>query len=97
MAFSSFKYGYCSNWLFLESLPIDKRAGLWMARSPQAWLSAAGVSNSEHVGEEPNSFHEYAESIKGSDAQFCGDIFLDMLATSHNGPTGMCEIRTSGN
>lgn len=97
MAFSSFKYGYCANWLFIESLPIDRRAGLWMAQSPQAWLSAAGQSKSEDVGEQLNSFHEYAESLKDSDAQFCGDVFLEMLATSHNGPTGQCEIKTGGN
>lgn len=97
LVFGSFKYGYCNNWLFIESLPIDKRAGLWMAQSPQAWLAAAGASRGEDVGEQLNSFHEYAESVRGTDPQFCGDILLDMLATTHNGPTGRCEVTTSGN
>ncbi|KAL3462854.1 hypothetical protein BJX64DRAFT_288065 [Aspergillus heterothallicus] len=47
MALSSFKYGYCTNWLFMESLPFDERAGLWMAMSPQAWIAAAGAKTGE--------------------------------------------------
>jgi len=82
---SSFKYGYCSNWVFLESLPFDRRAGLWMAQSPQAWIAAAGVRTGEEVGEQLNSFHEFAEKLEGSDPTFHGDSFLHLLVFSHNG------------
>lgn len=100
MALSSFKYGYCSNWLFLESLPFDKRAGLWMAESPQAWIAAARARNGEEVGERLNSFHEFAEHLNGSDLNFCGDMFLALIAVSHNGHNGsrrVHEPRLSGN
>jgi hypothetical protein len=84
-ALSSFKYGYCSNWVFLESLPFDRRVGLWMARSPQAWIAAARVRNGEEVGEQLNSFHEFAAQLDGSDINFQGDTFLHLLVFSHNG------------
>jgi hypothetical protein len=87
LTLSSFKYGYCSNWLFLESLPFDRRAGLWMAESPQAWIAAARARTGEEVGEQLNSFHEFAGNLDGSDQDFCGDIFLALLAFSHNGKT----------
>lgn len=87
MALSSFKYGYCSNWLFLESLPFDKRAGLWMAESPQAWIAAAGANNGEEVGEQLHSFHGFAEDMKGSHRNFCDDRFLVLLECVHNGVT----------
>jgi hypothetical protein len=82
---SSFKYGYCSNWVFLESLPFDRRPGLWMAQSPQAWIAAAGVRTGEEIGEQLNSFHEFAGQLEGSDINFHGDTFLHLLVFSHNG------------
>lgn len=85
LALSGFKHGYCSNWLFVESLPFDRRAGLWMAESPQAWIAAAGARTSEEVGERLNSFHEFAEGLCGPDHTFCGDMFLGLLAFAHNG------------
>ncbi|KAH6665528.1 hypothetical protein B0J14DRAFT_233399 [Halenospora varia] len=85
LALDSFKYGYCSYWLFVESLPFDKRAGLWMAESPQAWIAAAQARTGEEVGERLTSVHEFAESHDGSDPNFCGDMFLDLLAFAHNG------------
>lgn len=97
MGFSSFKYGYCSRWLFLESLPFDRRAGLWIAESPQAWIAAAGVSTGEKVGQQLSSFHEFAESAKKSETNLYGDMFLILAEVSHNGPRGKCEIRTGGN
>ncbi len=85
LALFSFKYGYCSNWLFVESLPFDKRPGLWMAESPQAWIAAGRARTGEEIGEELSSFHEFAEHIDKSDMGFCGDIFLTLLAFGHNG------------
>jgi hypothetical protein len=85
MALDSFSYGYCSNWLFLESLPFDRRPGLWMAQSPQAWIAAAGVTTGAVVGERLSSFHEFAEYHAHSDWGFCGDAFLTLVVTSHNG------------
>jgi hypothetical protein len=85
MAMSSFKYGYCSNWLFLESLPFDSRAGLWMAESPQAWIAAARVRTGEEVGEHLQSYHEYSESRIGMKDDFHGDFFLRLMVNSHNG------------
>lgn len=85
MSMSSFKYGYCANWLFLESLPFDCRAGLWMAESPQAWIAAAQVRTGEEVGEKLQSFHEYSESLVGVKDNFHGDVFLKLIVNSHNG------------
>lgn len=85
MAISSFEYGYCSNWLFLESLPFDNRAGLWMAESPQAWIAAAAAKTGEEVREKLSSFHEYSESLVGKEDDFHGDTFLRLLVNSHNG------------
>ena len=85
LALCSFKYGYCSNWLFVESLPFDSRVGLWMAQSPQAWIAAARARTGEDVGERLNSFHEFAEKLDESNVDFCGDTFLALVAISHNG------------
>ena len=85
MSSNCFKYGYCSNWLFMESLPFDKRPGLWMAQSPQAWIASAGVKTGADVGERLSSLHEFAEDLKEDDQGFCGDLFLFLLMTSHNG------------
>jgi hypothetical protein len=90
LALSGFKHGYCTNWLFVESLPFDKRAGLWMAESPQAWIAAAGTKSGEEVGERLNSFHEFADGLDGSDSHFCGDVFLALLAFGHNGHKKRC-------
>lgn len=95
MALSSFKYGYCSNWLFVESLPFDSRAGLWMAESPQAWIAAARAKTGEEVGERLNSFHGFAERLDGSDLNFCGDRFLALIAVCHNGHHGGRTIQKS--
>ncbi|OKL61574.1 hypothetical protein UA08_03439 [Talaromyces atroroseus] len=100
MAVSSFNYGYCSHWLFIESLPFDKRPGLWMAESPQAWIAAARARTGEEVGEQLNSFHEFAISCDGSDLSFCGDEFLALLAFAHNGKSdtaqSWCELDRIG-
>ncbi|KAH8901554.1 hypothetical protein GQ53DRAFT_835305 [Thozetella sp. PMI_491] len=85
MTLHSFKYGYCSNWLFLESLPFDKRPGLWMAKSPQAWIAAARVKTGEEVGERLSSFHKFAESLDGQSRNLCGDLFLNLAVEVHNG------------
>ncbi|TVY26488.1 NmrA-like family domain-containing protein [Lachnellula hyalina] len=88
LALSGFQYGYCSNWLFVESLPFDRRAGLWMAESPQAWIAAAEARNGDEVGQQLNSLHEFAESLDGSplvDPSFRGDVFLMLLVYAHNG------------
>ncbi|KAL3478702.1 hypothetical protein BJX99DRAFT_256118 [Aspergillus californicus] len=93
MTFTSFNYGYCTGWLFLESLPFDRRAGLWMAVSPQAWIATAGVRAGEEVGERLVSYHEFAESLDRSNSDFHGDTFLSLLAFAHNG----AKEDTSGN
>jgi hypothetical protein len=85
MGVNSYKYGYCSNWLFVESLPFDRRAGLWMAESPQAWIAAARAKTGEGVGEQLSSFHEFSMSCIGTDLGFCGDEFLALVAVVHNG------------
>ncbi|SPO06617.1 uncharacterized protein DNG_09307 [Cephalotrichum gorgonifer] len=86
MALSATKDGYCSNWLFFESLPFDSRAGLWMAKSPQAWIAAAGAKSGGEVGEKLNSYHEFAErAAGGTEGDFCGDVFLRLLEYYHNG------------
>ncbi|KAL4984249.1 hypothetical protein BDW68DRAFT_21205 [Aspergillus falconensis] len=83
MAINSFTNGYCTYWMFLESLPFDRRAGLWMAESPQAWIAAAGVRFGEEVGEQLISFHEFGESQAGAEDDFRGDTFLGLVAISH--------------
>ena len=87
LGLSSFKYGYCSNWLFIESLPFDGRAGLWMAESPQAWIAAARVKTGEEVGEQLCSVHEFAMSHMHDSGKFdfIGDSFLSLVLRSHNG------------
>jgi hypothetical protein len=84
LCYNSFKRGYCSDWLFVESLPFESRPGLWMADSPQAWIAAAHVKTGEEVGEKLNSVHEFAE-IHDRTQGFCGDLFLKILAYVHNG------------
>ncbi|KAL4974468.1 hypothetical protein BDW66DRAFT_87987 [Aspergillus desertorum] len=83
MTVNSFTNGYCTYWMFLESLPFDRRAGLWMAESPQAWIAAAGVRFGEEVGEQLISFHEFGQSQAGADEYFRGDTFLGLVAISH--------------
>ncbi|KAJ4287701.1 hypothetical protein N0V90_012404 [Kalmusia sp. IMI 367209] len=85
--FNAWKYGYCSNWLLLESLPFDSRPGLWMAESPQAWIAAAGSGTGRNVGTELTSVHEFGGKMKTIDSTFCGDRFLSMIAMAHNGST----------
>jgi hypothetical protein len=84
LCYNSFKSGYCSDWLFVESLPFDRRPGLWMADSPQAWIAAARAKTGEEVGEHLSSFHTFAENFEGT-ADFGGDMFLALLANIHNG------------
>ena len=88
-------YGYCSNWLFMESLPFDGRMGLWMAESPQAWIAAAHARTGEEVGERLNSIHEFAEKLDRSD-NFRGDVFLALLAFGHNGGERSHELTPGG-
>ena len=83
--FNAWKHGYCSNWLFLESLPFDRRPGLWMAKSPQAWIAAAGCSTGKQVGTQLISVHEFGTSMKEVDSTLCGDQFLSMVVIAHNG------------
>ncbi|KAL2847236.1 hypothetical protein BJY01DRAFT_212740 [Aspergillus pseudoustus] len=85
MALSSFKYGYCMHWLFMESLPFDERVGLWMATSPQAWIAAAGAKNGEDVGEKLISLHEFGKRAAGAGRDFREDTFLALLSYAHNG------------
>ncbi|KAH8647180.1 hypothetical protein BX600DRAFT_518464 [Xylariales sp. PMI_506] len=85
----SYKHGYCSDWLFMESLPFDARPGLWMAESSKAWIAAAHVRLAGDVGERLSSYHEFAEAFRGgSTPDFCGDVFLTLLAYVHNGLGG---------
>jgi len=83
-----YKHGYCSNWLYMESLPFDARPGLWMAESPQAWIAAAQARSGKEVGEWLNSYHEFAEAFRGPTPDFCGDAFLTLVAFAHNGLGG---------
>ncbi|KAF1966860.1 hypothetical protein BU23DRAFT_592932 [Bimuria novae-zelandiae CBS 107.79] len=82
--FNAWKYGYCSNWLLLESLPFDTRPGLWMAETPQAWIAAAGAGTGQQVGTQLTSVHEFSIKMKSMDSTFCGDVFLSMIAMAHN-------------
>ncbi|KAL6886762.1 hypothetical protein GGI43DRAFT_418319 [Trichoderma evansii] len=92
--FLSLKRGFCSNCLFFESLPIDRRPGLWLAESPQAWIAAAGVKLGKEVGERLSSLHEFAQDLDMTSPDFSGDIFLTVLAIGHNGRQ---MNRTKGN
>ncbi|RDW93599.1 Zn(II)2Cys6 transcription factor domain-containing protein [Aspergillus mulundensis] len=83
MAVNSFTNGYCTYWMFLESLPFDRRAGLWMAESPQAWIANAGVKYGEQVGEQLISFHEFGLSHHKPGDDFRGDAFLSLVAVGH--------------
>ncbi|KAL7916932.1 hypothetical protein GGI35DRAFT_434301 [Trichoderma velutinum] len=85
LLFSSLKHGLCSPCLFLESLPIDRRQGLWMAESPQAWIATAGVKIGKEVGERLSSLHEFAQDLDIKSVEFSGDIFLTLVAIGHNG------------
>lgn len=83
MTVVGFRYCYCSNRLFLEPLPFDKRAGLWMAKSPQVWIAAACAKTGEKVGEQLVSVHEFVENIGARSDGFCGDRFLSLVAVGH--------------
>jgi hypothetical protein len=83
-----YKYGYCSNWLFMESLPFDARPGLWMAESPHVWIAAAHARFGEEVGERLNSYHEFATAFHGQTPDLCGDVFLHLVVLAHNGLGG---------
>ena len=83
-----YKYGYCPNWLFMESLPFDARPGLWMSESPQAWIAVANARSGEEVGERLQSYHEFAEAFHSRTPDFCGDVFLKLVAFAHNGLGG---------
>ncbi|KAH8658444.1 hypothetical protein BX600DRAFT_65777 [Xylariales sp. PMI_506] len=98
LAISGFRRGYCSDWLIIESLPFDRRAGLWMAGSPQAWIAASRAKKGSEVGECLSSFHEFAEGVGRSDHHdFCGDMFLVLLACTHNGAAKAHNLRPGGN
>ncbi|KIW13079.1 hypothetical protein PV08_08266 [Exophiala spinifera] len=88
LSVTGYKYGYCPNWLFMESLPFDHRPGLWMAESPQAWIASAHARCGEEVGEQLKSYHEFAEACHGQTPDFGGDPFLTLLAFAHNGLGG---------
>lgn len=88
MAVFSYRDGYCSNWLFVESLPFDARPGLWMAESPQAWLAVAHAKFGEEVGDRLNSYHEFAEAFRGETPDFGGDVLLTLVVVAHNGVGG---------
>lgn len=88
MSVFGYKHGYCSNWLFLESLPFDARPGLWMAESPQAWIAAAHARRGEEVGEQLISYHEFGEAFRGQTPDFYGDVFLTLVVYAHNGLGG---------
>jgi hypothetical protein len=85
MSITSYRRGYCANWLFLESLPFDRRPGLWIAQSAQAWMAAARVKTGTEVGEVLSSFHEFAVAMDGPDHTFCGDVFMSIVVYTHNG------------
>lgn len=82
------KYGRCSNWLFMESLPFDARPGLWMAETPQGWIAAAHARSGEEVGEQLVSYHTFSEAVRGHTTNFCGDAFMTLLVYAHNGIHG---------
>jgi hypothetical protein len=88
MAVFGYNHGYCSNWLYMEALPFDARPGLWMAGSPQAWIAAAHAKLGEEVGERLNSYHEFAEAGRGQEPDLCGDLFLALVISAHNGLGG---------
>ncbi|KAL7899972.1 hypothetical protein HDV63DRAFT_372352 [Trichoderma sp. SZMC 28014] len=85
LLFFSLKHGLCSNCLFFESLPIDRRLGLWLSESPQAWIAAAGVKLGKDVGEQLSSLHEFAQDLDMASPNFSGDIFLTLIVIGHNG------------
>lgn len=56
-----------------------------MAESPQAWIAVAHARSGEEVGERLNSYHEFAEALRGQMPDFFGDVFLALAAFAHNG------------
>lgn len=84
LLFFSFRHGFCSNCLFFESLPLDRRLGLWLAESPQAWIATAGAKLGKEVGEQLSSMHAFAQDIDMKSPDFSGDIFLTLIAIGHN-------------
>ncbi|CAG9950616.1 unnamed protein product [Clonostachys rosea f. rosea IK726] len=85
LAYYSLKHDLCSNCLFFESLPFDKRLGLWMAESPQAWIAAAQVRLGRDVGVQLSSLHQFSQDLDGTNPELCGDMFLALVAIGHNG------------
>jgi hypothetical protein len=85
LLYASLKQRFCSTCLFFESLPIDRRLGLWLAESPQAWIATAGAKVGKEVGEQLSSMHEFAQDIDMTSLDFSGDIFLTLIAIGHNG------------
>jgi hypothetical protein len=86
MSYNVYRHGYCTNWLFVESLPFDRRPGLWMAQTPQAWIAAAKVRSGAEVGVQLSSVHEFAEEMAGKQSGgFCGDLLMALVTLAHNG------------
>ena len=79
------KYNHPSKKLRMEALPFDARAGLWLAESSQAWISAAGAKRGGDVQTELVSWHEFSNARPRLPMGSDDDIFLAMMLVAHNG------------
>lgn len=79
------KYNHPSEKLRMEALPFDGRPGLWLAESPQAWISAAAARRGEDVQTELVSWHEFSSARPRLPMGYDGDMFLAMMVVAHNG------------
>ena len=83
--FLSHKYDSPEAKIHMEALPFDDRGGLWLAKTPQAWVAAAGVRRGAEVKPNLVSWHEFGCKKPSICMDEDGDQFLSMMLVCHNG------------
>lgn len=84
-AYQHVRQGFCWHKLFVESLPFDRRPGLWAAQSLQAWKAAAGNNHASMAGERLISFHDFAVSYPQVSQDTIDDPLMRIILVAHFG------------
>lgn len=81
--------GYCYHELFIQALPFDVRAGLWVAGSADEWEALLVKDDKQHGFDKATtdlvSFHEFAFSFAKVPFDPGADSFQRLLLTAHHG------------
>lgn len=83
--FNKHQYELSENMIRMEALPFDRRFGLWLAETPQAWIASAGARRGQDVQTELVSWHEFSTNHPVIPMGTDGDIFMSMMLVAHNG------------